>query len=68
MKRKRLIIIPKDICIVMGISERQARRIYHAIKDAYGKQPHHHLTFNEFAQYINIPVHEVRETLGLSKG
>ncbi len=64
MKKQRLILSPKDICVVMGISERHARRLFRNIKDAYGKKAHHLVTVSEFAQYTDIPAEDIRKILG----
>lgn len=59
MKRLRLCVYPKDISLLLGLSERHARRLLQQIKDAYGKRPHQYVSFQEFAQYTDLPLEEV---------
>lgn len=59
MSNRRLIVYPKDLCVLLGLSERHARRVLSQIKDVYGKLPHQYVTFQEFAQYTDLPLDEV---------
>ncbi len=60
---ERLCICPKDIEIVLGKSERQARNILNKIKIAVSKQKHQSVTINEFCEYQSLKIIEVKALL-----
>lgn len=59
----RLFMYPKDIMVLTGKSERQARRIHKQVREVYGKGPHTQLTFEEFCAHYEISVDSVMEQL-----
>jgi hypothetical protein len=60
---ERLCICPKDIEIVMGKSERQARNILAKIKIVLKKEKHQSVTFQEFCDYQGLQLSEVKVVL-----
>jgi ribosomal silencing factor RsfS len=60
---ERLCICPKDIEIVLGKSQRQARNILTKIKNALSKQKHQSITIEEFCDYQGLKVMEVKTIL-----
>jgi ABC-type metal ion transport system substrate-binding protein len=60
---ERLCICPKDIEIVLGKSERQARNILNKIKTVLAKKKHQSVTFEEFCDYQGLKLIEVKTIL-----
>lgn len=64
MKKKRLIILPHDVSIITGKSNRTSQRLLQHVHCALGKQPHQPVSVAEFAEYMGLDVEEVRRVLG----
>jgi hypothetical protein len=60
---ERLCICPKDIEIVLGKSERQARNILSKIKTVLAKQKHQSITIEEFCNYQGLKSIDVKTIL-----
>jgi hypothetical protein len=52
---ERICIYPKDIQIITGKSEREARNSIITIKSKLNKEKHQAITIQEFCNYIGIP-------------
>ncbi|MAM28754.1 MAG: hypothetical protein CMC13_06995 [Flavobacteriaceae bacterium] len=63
MKTQRLCIYPKDIQRITGKSERSARRLLANVKEYFGKQPHHLISAEEFAEYTGLDAALISEYL-----
>lgn len=59
----RLIIKPKDIEIILGVSPSYARRIVRLIKRKNNKEKHQKITVKEFCRFMGLEVKEVRDEL-----
>ena len=57
----RIAIYPKDIQVILNVSERTARNIYKKAKEVMGKDVHQALTFREFCEYEGIKFEELIE-------
>ncbi|MFB2120794.1 hypothetical protein [Parapedobacter sp. 2B3] len=64
MKKKRLIILPHDVSIITGKSNRQAQRLLKVVHCALGKLPHQPVSVVEFADYMGLDVEEVKRVVG----
>ncbi len=64
MKKKRLIILPHDVSVITGKSERSSQRLLKDIHCALGKQSHQPVSVVEFADYMGLDVEEVRQMIG----
>lgn len=60
MRSKRICIYPKDVALILGISNRHASRYLHLVREAYGKERHQFVSIREFAQYTGLDEHEVQ--------
>jgi ribosomal silencing factor RsfS len=58
---ERICIYPKDIQIITGKSERQARNIMITIKSKLKKEKHQAVTIDEFCNYIGIPYEQIKK-------
>ena len=65
MKRQltRLCIYPKDIQIITGKSERYSRDLIQKIKKYFNKEEHQLVTFQEFCEYMGIPMEQVQAVI-----
>ena len=63
MKKKRLVILPQDICIITGKSIRASQRLLKDIHFALGKLPHQPVSITEFADYMGLEVEEVERVV-----
>lgn len=61
MKRGRIYIYPKDVMQITGKSLRTCQDIITRIKRVFGKLPHQHVTFREFADYMNIRLEDIEQ-------
>lgn len=59
----RLIIKPKDIEIILGVSPSYARRIVRLIKRKNNKEKYQKITIKEFCKSEGLDVNEVKEEL-----
>ncbi|WNM17969.1 transcription initiation factor IIE subunit beta family protein [Flavobacterium capsici] len=59
----RICIYAKDVQIITGKSERQARKIINSIKDAYAKKKHQPVTIKEFCDYMDLDINDVNPLL-----
>ncbi|ODS88847.1 hypothetical protein [Chryseobacterium lacus] len=59
----RLCIYPKDIQIITGKSERYSRDLIQKIKKHFNKEEHQLVTFQEFCEYMGIPLTEVQAVI-----
>jgi hypothetical protein len=57
----RICIYPKDIQLITGKSERQARNIISQIKLKYNKEKHQAVTLEEFCHYMGLKSVEVSQ-------
>jgi ribosomal silencing factor RsfS len=60
---ERICIYPKDIQIITGKSERQARNILDKIKKTLDKQKHQSITIDEFCVYQGLNCIEVKKQI-----
>lgn len=60
---KRLILKPKDIEIILGVSPGYARRIVRLIKRKNNKEKHQKITVKEFCRHEGLVVQEVVDEL-----
>ncbi len=51
---KKICIFPKDAAQLIGISEREAQRLFQNIKLAYNKKKNQYITVKEFCKYTGI--------------
>ncbi|OOG69928.1 hypothetical protein B0E43_19655 [Algoriphagus sp. A40] len=63
MLNNRIIIYAQDIMIFTGRSKSYAYKILKEVKTAVGKSKHNLVTIQEFADFHNIPVKELLDTL-----
>lgn len=59
----RVVIYPKDIVLITGKGERNARDLHKRIRRKLGKVEHQALSIKEFCQYMGLEVDEVLELL-----
>ena len=55
----RLIITPKDVEVILGVSSSYARRVVRIIKRKNNKEKHQKITVKEFRRYMGLEVKEV---------
>ena len=55
----RLIITPKDVKVILGVSSSYARRVVRIIKRKNNKEKHQKITVKEFCRYMGLEVKEV---------
>jgi hypothetical protein len=67
MSLSRIILSIKDIQLLTGLGERQARRILTAVRLKFGKQPRQPVSLREYCRYSGLSEEEVVRQLGLSK-
>ena len=60
---KRLFIKTKDVALIMGFSDKQARNRIKEIKETLQKEKHKLVTVVEFAKFEGITVDEVQPYL-----
>ena len=60
---ERLCIHTKDICNIVGYSERYARTILNKILKLHNKSKHQRVTIAEFSDYFGLDPNEVRKRL-----
>ena len=60
----RIFLYPKDLSILTGRTEKQARKTYETIKQSLGKQEHQKITIEEYATYEGIAVEEIIKNIG----
>jgi ribosomal silencing factor RsfS len=56
---KRICIYTKDVQLITGKSERQARNILMNIREAYVKQKHQPVTIDEFCEYMDFDISKI---------
>ena len=54
-----LIITPKDVEVILGVSSSYARRVVRIIKRKNNKEKHQKITVKEFCRYMGLEVKEV---------
>ncbi|RPD38571.1 hypothetical protein EG028_25230 [Chitinophaga barathri] len=60
---QRLVIYPRDIMDILGLSESSARRYLKQLKKTLGKSEHHFITVMEFCLFSGISIEEIRANL-----
>ncbi|WP_333599492.1 hypothetical protein [Flavobacterium sp.] len=60
---KRIVIYPKDVVLLFGKTERQARYLLSNIKAFYKKEKHQFITVVEFCLYMGLAIEEVSPLL-----
>lgn len=60
---KRIIIYPKDIEVILGVSLQTARKILREVRKQEKKPPRSLITVGEFCKYKNLPPQEVIEAI-----
>lgn len=63
MLNNRIIIYAQDIMVFTGRSKSYAYKILKEVKEAVGKSKHNLVTIQEFADFHNIPVKELMDSL-----
>lgn len=61
MKKNRLFIYPKDVCLITGKGERHAQKLLKTVHAALQKKEYQQVTMLEFADYMGLDVEQVRE-------
>jgi len=56
---KKICIFPKDAAQLIGISEREAQRLFQEMRLAYNKKKHQYITVKEFCKYTGITEEEI---------
>ena len=59
----RLIITPKDVEVILGVSAGYARQIVRVIKRKNNKEKYQKITISEFCRYMGLEVSETRAEL-----
>lgn len=59
----RLIITPKDVEVILRVSDGYARRIVRIIKRKNNKEKYQKITISEFCRYMGLEVSETRSEL-----
>jgi hypothetical protein len=59
----RLIITPKDVQVILRVSDGYARRIVRIIKRKNDKEKYQKITISEFCRYMGLEVSETRSEL-----
>ena len=59
----RIVIVPKDVEILTGLSKRSAQILLQQIRKELGKSKHHFVTIAEFCRHTGITENEVRDSL-----
>ena len=62
-RNHRCVIYPKDVALLMGNSDRSARKLITKIKRHLGKLPGQILTIREFCRFTGISEQEVYDIL-----
>ncbi|QNL47914.1 hypothetical protein H8S90_13910 [Olivibacter sp. SDN3] len=60
MKQHRLLIYPKDVCLITGKGERHAQKLLRTMHEALQKEEHQGVTIIEFADYMGLDADEVK--------
>ena len=63
-KQQPLLIKPKDVQRILGISDRQARRIIRKVRNQFDKTAMQPATFREFSLHTGIDLETIYEQLG----
>ena len=63
MKQKRLVINVTDLMLMIGISERTARRLMKRMKMYFNKEQSGLITVNEFCKFTGLDKDDVEEYL-----
>ena len=63
MKQKRLVINVTDLMLMIGISERTARRLMKRMKMYFNKEQSDLITVNEFCTFTGLDKNDVEEYL-----
>lgn len=63
MLNNRIIIYAQDIMVLTGRSKSYAYKILQDVRTAVGKSKHNLVTIQEFADFHNIPVKELLDSL-----
>ena len=63
MKQKRLVINVTDLMLMIGISERTARRLMKRMKMYFNKEQSDLITVNEFCKFTGLDKNDVEEYL-----
>ncbi len=61
--KSRLVLYPKDVARILGISVRSARIKCKCVKLKYGKTQEQLLSVKEFAEYYGLDVNDVEKQL-----
>ncbi|MEJ5961358.1 hypothetical protein [Pedobacter immunditicola] len=56
---KRIFILTRDICSLMGCSLRKAQRLVQEMQFVFGKEKYQKLTIKEFAKHMGIAPAEI---------
>jgi len=59
--QQRVVLFPKDVINITGLSERSARRLIQKIKLALGKEPEEFVTITEFSNFTGIEEKLIKE-------
>ncbi len=59
----RLIIYPKDVTIITGKTERQARYLLDKIKSSLQKEKHQAVSIDEFSTYMGLQLEKVQQLI-----
>lgn len=59
----RLIITPKDVQVILRVSDGYARQIVRVIKRKNNKEKYQKITISEFCRYMGLEVSETRAEL-----
>jgi hypothetical protein len=59
----RIKLYPKDIQLLLSLSERQARRVYEKLMDHFQKIAPQFITVSEFCLYFKLEIKEVESKL-----
>ncbi|MNY42957.1 hypothetical protein D3C86_1778860 [compost metagenome] len=59
----RLCIYPQEVALLLKVSERQAQRIFKAIRKELNKKKHQAITLREFSEYKGFEEAEVEQKL-----
>jgi hypothetical protein len=60
---QRLCIYPKEAASLLNVSERQAQRIFKAIRQEVNKKKRQSITIKEFSEYRGLEESDVRKAL-----
>ena len=63
MKMNPVAIYPKDVQLITGRGESYARHVIRCIKKSLGKEKHQLVTYQEFCEYMGIPIVDLESYL-----